>query len=62
MESARLKLPENPCENANFLSKLFFLWTIPFYKIRYKTEVNLNDVYAPLTSDRSETLGNRLEK
>lgn len=62
MESARLKLTPNPCENANFLSKLFFIWTIPFYKIRYKNEINMNDLYGPLKSDRSELLGNRLEK
>lgn len=62
MESNRLKLPPNPCENANFLSKLFFLWTIPFYKIRYKNEINLDDVNRPLECDLSELLGDRLEK
>lgn len=62
MESTRLKFTPNPYEGANFLSKLFFIWTVPFYKIRYKKEIDMNDVYGPLKSDRSELLGNRLEK
>lgn len=62
MESNRLKLPPNPYENANFLSKIFFIWTVPFYKIRYKKEINFDDVYGPLNCDRSESLGNRLEE
>lgn len=62
MESTRIKLSPNPCENANFLSKLFFLWTIPFYKIRYKKEINLDDVNGPLKCDQAELLGDRLEK
>lgn len=62
MESTRLKFTPNPYENAHFLSKLFFIWTVPFYKIRYKNEIDMNDVYGALKCDRSELLGNRLEK
>lgn len=62
MESTRLKLTPNLCENASIISKLFFMWTKPFYKIRYKKEINFSDVYGPLNCDRSESLGNRLEK
>lgn len=62
MESTRLKLSPNPCENANFVSKLLFLYTIPFFKLRNKKEIKVNDVNGPLNCDRSELLGNRLEK
>lgn len=61
MESSRVKYPANPCENANFLSKIFFVWIIPFYKVRNKNGINMNDVYEPLKCDQSESLGDRLE-
>lgn len=61
MESSRMKLPPNPCENANFFSKTFFVWVMPFYKMRNRNGININDVYEPLKCDRSESLGDRLE-
>lgn len=61
MESSRVKYPPNPYENANLLSKLFFVWIVPFYKKRNQNEINMNDVYKPLKCDRSEVLGDRLE-
>lgn len=61
MESAKLKLPSNPRETANVLSKLFFAWMIPFFKTGYKHVLRINDMYEPLASDKSELLGNRLE-
>ena len=61
MESSRFKLPPNPCENANVLSKLFFVWALRFFKIGYQKVLKVNDIYEPLTRDRSEYLGNRLE-
>lgn len=62
MESTRLKLSPNPCENANFVSKLLFLWLIPFFKMRNKKEININDLDGPLRCDLSESLGDKLEK
>lgn len=56
-----MKLPPNPCENANFFSKTFFVWVMPFYKMRNRNGININDVYEPLKCDRSESLGDRLE-
>lgn len=61
MESSPTKLLINPCENANFLSKTFFIWTLPIYKLRHRNEINMNDVYEPLKNDESEALGDRLE-
>lgn len=62
MESTQRKLPVNPGENANFFSKIVFAWTIPFFKIGYRKIISLNDVFQPLTSDKSESLGDRLEE
>lgn len=61
MESAQLKQLPNPCENATFLSKLFFSWMLPLLKLGYQKELKLSDVYEPLACDRSESLRNRLE-
>lgn len=61
MESTERNLPTNPCENANCLSKLFFAWTVPFFKKGYTKDLKIDDMYEPLTCDRSEVLGNRLE-
>lgn len=61
MESSRVKYKQNPSENANWLSKLFFVWIVPFYEVRNRDGINLNDVYEPLKCDRSELLGDRLE-
>lgn len=62
MESNRIRLQPNPSENANCLSKMFFTWIFPFYKMRHKNAINMGDVYEPLKCDRSELLGNRLEE
>lgn len=61
MDNFRQKLPPNPYGNSNFLSKLFFIWTLPFFKIGYKKVLNVNDMYEPLECDQSDRLGNRLE-
>lgn len=62
MESTQLKLPQNPYEKANILSRWFFMWTLPFFKKGYTKILSLDDMYQPLTCDRSESLGNRLEE
>lgn len=61
MDNSSGKLPPNPHENANILSKLFFLWSLPFFKIGYQKVLKVNDMYEPLESDQSEYLGNRFE-
>lgn len=61
MESTQYKLPPNPCDNANRLSKLLFVWTVPLFKKGYAKVLQLEDMFQPMTCDKSETLGNRLE-
>lgn len=62
MESSEQKLPPNPRENANILSILFYTWTFPFFKKGFKKNLILSDIYQPLEHDRSEFLGDQLEK
>lgn len=62
MESTRRKMLPNPRESANILSQLFLTWTIPLFVKGYKKELEMEDVYQPLNEDRSDSLGDRLEK
>lgn len=62
MESGRRKFSSNPRERANILSTLFFTWTIPMFVKGYKKDLEMHDMYQPLTCDRSDSLGDRLEK
>lgn len=61
MESTKRKLPPNPREKTNLLSLLFFTWTIPLFKKGYGKVLELEDIFQPLKSDRSDKLGDRLE-
>lgn len=62
MEYGVRKLQANPCEKANFFSKIFYGWTIPLYKRTYGKILDVSDVCKPLTEDQSRTLGHRLNK
>lgn len=62
MESVRRKLLPNPRQTGNIFSKILLTWTIPIFVKGYKNDLNLDDVYQPLTEDRSDDLGDRLEK
>lgn len=61
MEHNELKLPPNPYKKANIFSKLCFTWTLPFFQKPYQRDLEIDDVYETLNSDKSELLGNRLE-
>lgn len=61
MESVRRTLPPNPREKANIISVLLFWWTIGIFKKGYKKVLELQDLCQPLTVDRSEKLGDRLD-
>lgn len=61
MESIQRKLPSNPREKTNFLSILFFTWTIPLFKKGYAKVLQFDDIFQPLKSDKSDVLGDRLE-
>lgn len=62
MESVRRKLLTNPREKANVVSVLFFWWTIGMFKKGYRKVLDLTDLYQPRNVDRSEKLGDRLDK
>lgn len=62
MESIKRVLPSNPREKANFFSIIFFSWALPFFKKGYKKILQLEDIFRVLSNDRSEVLGDRLEK
>ncbi|KAL9698307.1 hypothetical protein quinque_001748 [Culex quinquefasciatus] len=62
MESIRRKLAPNPRESANFLSVLTFWWTIDLFKKGYTKVLELQDLFRPLEVDKSDALGDRLEK
>ncbi|XP_055676629.1 probable multidrug resistance-associated protein lethal(2)03659 [Lutzomyia longipalpis] len=55
-------LPNNPRESANFLSRITFFWMIDLFKRGYRKSLELQDLYKPLTTDRSAILGDRLEE
>lgn len=62
MESGGRKLRANPREKANFLSLLFFGWTIPLFKQTYGKILDASDVCKPLTEEQSHVLGDRLNR
>ncbi|XP_044267576.1 ATP-binding cassette sub-family C member 4-like [Tribolium madens] len=51
----------NPREKANFLSVMFFTYTIDMFKKGYSKTLDVDDLYSPIESDRSTLLGDRLE-
>lgn len=61
MESTHRHLPPNPREKTNFLSILFFTWTLPLFKKGYNKVLEFDDIFQPLKDDRSDALGDRLE-
>lgn len=52
----------NPVERANLCSRLFYCWLNPIFKKGYKKELEVQDLYDVPDEDRSEKLGDRLEK
>uniref|UniRef100_A0A182P629 Uncharacterized protein n=1 Tax=Anopheles epiroticus TaxID=199890 RepID=A0A182P629_9DIPT len=62
MEAITRKLPPNPRQNASILSTLTFWWTIDLFRKGYSKVLELQDLFRPLDVDRSDALGDRLEK
>nr|XP_040220684.2 ATP-binding cassette sub-family C member 4-like [Anopheles coluzzii]XP_040220685.2 ATP-binding cassette sub-family C member 4-like [Anopheles coluzzii]XP_040220686.2 ATP-binding cassette sub-family C member 4-like [Anopheles coluzzii]XP_040220687.2 ATP-binding cassette sub-family C member 4-like [Anopheles coluzzii]XP_040220688.2 ATP-binding cassette sub-family C member 4-like [Anopheles coluzzii]XP_049463568.1 ATP-binding cassette sub-family C member 4-like [Anopheles coluzzii]XP_04946356 len=62
MEAITRKLPPNPRQNASILSALTFWWTIDLFRKGYSKVLELQDLFRPLDVDRSDVLGDRLEK
>lgn len=62
MDTGKRKYLPNPQENANCLSRIFYAWTIPLFRKGCSKVLELEDVFQPLQVDKSENLGQRLEK
>ena len=62
MDQVHHELSDNPRENANILSVLTFFWTIKLFKRGYRKVLDVGDLFKPLKADKSENLGERLEK
>ncbi|KAF7283323.1 ATP-binding cassette sub-family C member 4-like [Rhynchophorus ferrugineus] len=52
----------SPEEKANFLSKLFFCWVLPFFKTGYQKDLEVKDIYNSTKKDLSGPLGDALER
>nr|XP_057907957.1 multidrug resistance-associated protein 4 isoform X1 [Doryrhamphus excisus] len=52
----------NPAASANILSKIFFWWLNPLFRIGYKRRLEEDDMYPVLVEDSSETLGQELQR
>lgn len=53
---------ENPRKKANPISQLFFVWIIPLLWRGMKNGLTTKDLTKCLKKDRSDTLGDDLEK
>ncbi|XP_046746888.1 ATP-binding cassette sub-family C member 4-like [Diprion similis] len=62
MDRREKKSLRNPKETSNILSRLFFGWMVPIFWKGTKRDLEVTDLYDPLKSDESESLGDRLEK
>ncbi|XP_077957966.1 ATP-binding cassette sub-family C member 4-like isoform X1 [Gasterosteus aculeatus] len=52
----------NPSATAGLLSKVFFWWLNPLFRTGYKLKLEEDDLYEVLPEDRSETLGQDLQR
>lgn len=62
MDSSRKPEKSNPRNNANILSQLTFIWSIPLMYKGSKSGLHTDDLTKCLNQDRSEDLGDRLEE
>ncbi|KAK5646954.1 hypothetical protein RI129_005418 [Pyrocoelia pectoralis] len=59
--TSKIKRKPNPRQNANPLSAVAFLYTLPTFVKGYKKPFDENDLYETITDLQSETLGNKVE-
>lgn len=62
MEATKRKLLINPAEKANWLSKLFLLWTFKVFKQGWQKDLEVEDLYETLQRDKTAQLGDRLDR
>uniref|UniRef100_A0A3B4TBB4 Multidrug resistance-associated protein 4 n=1 Tax=Seriola dumerili TaxID=41447 RepID=A0A3B4TBB4_SERDU len=61
MEPLRKEAKDNPSASANLLSKIFFCWLNPLFRIGYKRKLEEDDMYKVLPEDASDNLGEELQ-
>ncbi|XP_062258726.1 ATP-binding cassette sub-family C member 4-like isoform X1 [Platichthys flesus] len=61
MEPPRKEAKDNPSASANLLSKIFFCWLNPLFRIGYKRTLEEDDMYKVLPEDASHRLGEELQ-
>jgi len=52
----------NPRTTANLLSLITFWWVLDIFKLGYKRDLKIEDLYDALDEHRSDFLGDKLEK
>ncbi|XP_075236427.1 ATP-binding cassette sub-family C member 4-like [Lycorma delicatula] len=62
MDASNRKSPDNPKEQASFISSLFFIWTYKILRDGYRRVFDTEDICKPLNEDFSNVLGDRIEK
>ncbi|XP_074483833.1 ATP-binding cassette sub-family C member 4-like [Sebastes fasciatus] len=62
MEKVRKDSKTNPAATASLLSKIFFWWLNPLFSTGSKRKLEEDDMYEVLPEDRSESLGQDLQR
>ncbi|XP_056226970.1 ATP-binding cassette sub-family C member 4-like [Seriola aureovittata] len=62
MEKVSKDAKTNPAATAGLLSKIFFWWLNPLFRTGYKRRLEEDDMYEVLVEDRSERLGQDLQR
>ncbi|XP_055544991.1 ATP-binding cassette sub-family C member 4-like isoform X1 [Wyeomyia smithii] len=61
MEAPKVKLCENPRQDAGLFSVLTFWWTTDMFRKGSSRTLGLSDLYKPLNEDHADRLGDRLQ-
>ncbi|XP_070711624.1 ATP-binding cassette sub-family C member 4-like [Pempheris klunzingeri] len=62
MATTKREHGHNPLASAGFLSRLFLCWLTPFLHHGQKRRLEESDMYSVLSEDRSETVGEELQR
>uniref|UniRef100_A0A3B4FVI5 ATP binding cassette subfamily C member 4 n=1 Tax=Pundamilia nyererei TaxID=303518 RepID=A0A3B4FVI5_9CICH len=62
MEPPRKEAKDNPSASANLLSKIFFCWLNPLFRIGHRRKLQEDDMYKVLPEDASDRLGEELQR
>uniref|UniRef100_A0A3Q2X5M2 Multidrug resistance-associated protein 4 n=1 Tax=Haplochromis burtoni TaxID=8153 RepID=A0A3Q2X5M2_HAPBU len=62
MEPLRKEAKDNPSASANLLSKIFFCWLNPLFRIGHRRKLQEDDMYKVLPEDASDRLGEELQR